>query len=174
MIRWLVAALLVAGCSSENKQPAPVAEPPQNEAEKPREVPADPEPVKPKAEAPPPQPVGQGEAALVFTGAIEKELSGKIVTCGYTHLDGKDQGGTWQIPSDEFSFQISVHSDEDWDEPSVIMNVTKPERKSYVLKAGGKVTAKPDRTVAEIDADLKKVVGSETVHVKGTMTCPPR
>jgi hypothetical protein len=117
----------------------------------------------------------RGTADLVLTGAITQELKGPIVTCGYTRLEGRDQGGTWAIRTEDFDFQIMATSDKDFAEPAAVLNARKPTRISYVFKRkAGKVSAKSDRTVAEIDADLRNVVGKETVHVKGTMTCPEK
>jgi hypothetical protein len=114
-------------------------------------------------------------ASLVFSGDIAKELSGPVVTCGYTRLDGRSQGGTWAIQTEDFDFQIIALTDEELASPSVILNAKRPAAVSYVYKRrGGKVKAASDRTVAEIDVDLQNVVGRQTVHVKGTLTCPPR
>jgi hypothetical protein len=68
-----------------------------------------------------------------------------------------------------------VHGEGEWDRPTVLLNARRPARLSFARRpGGGTVTVARDRTVAEIDADLKNVVGAEVVHVKGTMTCPPR
>lgn len=118
---------------------------------------------------------GQGEASLTLSGAIEKELTGTIVTCGHTFLDGRNQGGSWAIRTDELDLSVIAMADEDFDKPTVILNARAPQRMSLVHKPGrGTVTAARDRTVATLDTDLKNVVGAESVHVKGTMTCPPR
>jgi hypothetical protein len=116
-----------------------------------------------------------GTAELVLSGEINQELKGSIVTCGYTRLEGRDQGGTWALRTDDFDFQIMATGDVDFANPVAILNAKKPKRISYVFKRkAGKVTAASDRTVAEIDAELQNVVGKEKVHVKGRMTCPPK
>jgi hypothetical protein len=170
--------LLLSACGRDEQTPPPLPA----EGALPAEAPANPAvpeaarddiaPVAEKQTGPVP---GEGTADLVLTGAIERELKGTIVTCGYTRLDGRDQGGTWAIRSDEFDFQIMATSDEDFAEPAALLNAKQPVRMSFVFKRkNGTVKAARDRTLAEIDADLHHVVGTEKVHVKGTMTCPPK
>lgn len=119
--------------------------------------------------------VSQGSAALKLTGAITKDLDGQIVTCGFTRLKGRDQGRTWGIRSEELDFQVIATTDEELASPAAILNVRQPARASYAFKRkAGTVSGAKDGTVTELDADLHNVVGKEVVHVKGTMTCPPR
>lgn len=171
LVITLVASIALAceqGTSGADKPAAPPVSPPAT----PAPVPSTPARSAPAAE---PKTVAQGSAQLKLTGAITKDLRGQIVTCGFTRLDGRAQGGTWAIRSDELDFQIIALTDEELDAPAATLNARQPARISYVFKRkAGKVTAAKDRTVAEIDADLHNVVGPETVHVKGTMTCPPR
>lgn len=177
MTRWLIVGLIVVlggGCSSDKQATPGNAAPAQ--ATPPREVPPDPEPPRPaRTREPAVKGTGTGTAALTFTGAIQAEVTGDVVRCGFTHLKGKDQGGSWQVDAADFKFSIGVHEDTEWDRPLAILNATRPERMSYVyVRGSGPVKAATDRTVAEIDADLKNVVGTQRVHVKGTMTCPAR
>ncbi len=169
--RSVALALVLGACSSEDAE-EPAVSPPRPPSAQPREVPPDPETARrpPPGAAPAP---AKGTADLTFTGAVEEKLEGPIVTCGFTRLDGKDQGGTWRVDAGDFTFQIMALTDEELDSPKVIMNVTKPERASYAARSSAKVKTARDRTVAEIDAELKNIVGAQTVHVKGTMTCPP-
>jgi len=117
----------------------------------------------------------QGSAALKLTGAITKDLDGQIVTCGFTRLKGRDQGRTWAIRSEELDFQVFAMTDEELASPTVLLTVRKPARASYTFKGtAGTVKGATDGTVTELDADLDGIVGKEVVHVKGSMTCPPR
>jgi len=166
--------LSLSACKKEDDAPSP---PVSSTAPKAPEAAPTPEgtPVAPEANKAEKAGPARGTAELVLTGAITQELKGPIVTCGYTRLEGRDQGGTWAIHTEDFDFQIMATSDEDFAQPAAILNARKPTRISYVFKRkAGKVSAKSDRTVAEIDADLQNVVGKETVHVKGTMTCPEK
>jgi len=57
----------------------------------------------------------------------------------------------------------------------VIVNVRQPKRQSFAMSPKAKNIVTLDKGVkATIDADLKAVVGKETIHVKGTVTCPPK
>jgi hypothetical protein len=116
-----------------------------------------------------------GTAELTFSGGVTQKLDGPLVVCGHTFIDGRHQGGTWAVRTDAFDFQIMATTDEEFAEPSVVLNAKQPARKSYVWKRkAGTVSAASDRTVASIDADLHEVVGAGTVHVTGKMTCPAR
>lgn len=135
----------------------------------------------PPVTAPPAEPraeraaASQGTAALKLTGALTKDLEGQIVTCGFTRLKGRDQGRTWSIRSEELDLQVMATSDEELASPAAILNVRQPVRAHYVFKRkAGKVSGTEDGTVTELDADLHHLMGKEVVHVKGTMTCPPR
>lgn len=135
----------------------------------------------PPAAAPPAEPrperaaASQGTAALKLTGALTKELEGQIVTCGFTRLKGRDQGRTWSIRSEELDLQVMATTDEELASPAAILNVRQPARANYVFKRkAGKVSGTEDGTVTELDADLHPLMGKDVVHVKGTMTCPPR
>lgn len=167
-------ALTLAACEKDESPPAPAEAHAPSASAPPAPTPA------PAATAPVAEPragrgVTQGSAALKLTGAVTKDLEGPIVTCGFTHLKGRDQGRTWGIRSQELDFQIIASTDEELLSPAAILNVRKPARAHYVFKRkAGKVTGTKDGTLTEIDADLHNLMGKETVHVKGTMTCPPR
>ena len=148
----LAASVTAAPAAPARSQPASVAEP------------------APKRAAP-----SQGSASLKLTGAITKDLDGPIVTCGFTRVKGREQGRTWGIRSDELDFQVMATTDEELAAPAAILNVRKPTAAHYVFKRkAGEVSGSSDGTVTEIDADLHQIVGKEVVHVKGSMTCPPR
>ena len=133
----------------------------------PREVPAYPDPTR---EAPHPA----GTAALTLSGA-HADAHGRDRGCGFTRREGKDQGATWAIDSDDLAFSIAIHDDAAWDQPTPVLNVRKPTRASYMYRPGTRtVKVAKDLTVAEIDADLKSMDGGAVVHVLGTMTCPAR
>lgn len=140
---------------------------------------------KPEAEAqadadanakPAPSDLGsKGEADLKLTGAVELALTGEIARCGATFIDGALRGGSWGITTDALTFQIIATSEEELDDPKVVLNLRKPERKSYVLAKGGKVVTPRDRTVAELDTDLRNIVDKgDVIHVAGKITCPPK
>lgn len=114
----------------------------------------------------------EGTADLTITGAIERRIEGPVVKCGYTRLHGLERGATWAVVNDDFAFQIVVLTDDDFDEPTAVLTTWKPELARYVSQRdSGLITAAADRTVAEIDAELRAVQGKASVHVKGTMNC---
>lgn len=166
-------ALTLGACEKGGGQPEPGEAPAEpvtgTPAAPPAQTAAATEPPRKRA-AP-----SQGSAALKLTGAITKDLEGQIVTCGFTRLKGRDQGRTWAIRSEELDLQVMATTDEELASPAAILNVRKPSPANYVFKRkAGKVSGASDGTVTEVDADLHSIVGKEVVHVKGTMTCPPR
>jgi hypothetical protein len=118
---------------------------------------------------------GDGDADVKITGAIETTLAGKIVRCGTTRMEGRLQGGSWRVDDDAIDVAVLALTDEELESPKLVVNVKKPERKSYVPVPGGKLTTAKDRTVAEIDMDMRNIVSKDDrIHVSGKMTCPPK
>jgi uncharacterized low-complexity protein len=118
---------------------------------------------------------GDGDADVKITGAIETTLTGKIVRCGTTRMEGRLQGGSWRIDDEGIDVAVLALTDEELESPKLVVNVKKPERKSYVPVPGGKLTTAKDRTVAEIDMDMRNIVSKDDrIHVSGKLTCPPK
>ncbi len=167
----MVALLSLGACSKEERS----AEPAAPVAEAPALPVPTAEPSKASATKPEPESVGRGMADLTLTGAITQQLKGQVVVCGSTFLEGRNQGGSWAIRGDDLDFTIMALGDVDFDAPTVILNVKQPNRVQYVLnRKAGNVSVARDRTLAKIDTDLREIVGTGKVHVKGTMTCPPK
>lgn len=157
----LVVLALAAACSPD----APVVKAVEPARDAPKPAPA--------RDAPRPTPAA-GEVDLAFTGALTRDVHGPVATCGYTDRgDGKIEGGTWKLATDDFELAILATSDAELAAPSVILNVREPERVSYALRGSDGIKLAADRTVADLDLTLKNIVGSDTVQVKGTITCPP-
>lgn len=117
----------------------------------------------------------EGEADLTFTGAVTRELKGKVVRCGASSRKDGQEGGSWRVLEDGFEFQVVALNERELEKPSVILNLKGPPKVSYAWgKRKGTVAARKDRTVVELDTELRNVFGKEIVRVKGTMRCPPR
>lgn len=138
--------------------PAPAADPPA--------------PAAPKA-APASSP---NEVDLVLEGGLEATLKGKGGLCA------KGLGANFEVRSEEFgvspSFKLNilVTSEDEWQNPSIVLNATEPRgnwgRDRNTPPAGEKLDLARDHTHAIIDTTLRPVVGGEPVKVRGSIRCP--
>jgi hypothetical protein len=171
--RTVVLLVALAACSDKKQEPAPASAP----SAAPQPPPAEPAPAPKKPATPPPSDpaTGHATAAITLTGVVDKKLEGQIATCGQTAIKGKPEGMSVHIDTPELELAILATTEKELADPKVIVNVRQPKRQSFAMYPGKKNTVTLDKGVkATIDADLKAVVGKETIHVKGTVTCPPK
>ncbi len=166
----LIAALAVAGCGK--KESAPSAEEDQRKETEAAAIAAEnAAPVPAKEAAGPPK--NQGTVDLTLSGAVERKLEGAIGTCGATRRDGKLQGGSYGVRSDDVELQVIALTDDELASPAVVLNLKGAERKSFGRRPGqGTVTVDVERGVT-LDVELKEIVGTGMVRVVGTVTCQP-
>jgi hypothetical protein len=168
-IRLAIALALVGACDKKSADKTPPTTdqppPPSNKGEPPPETP----PTKPPPTTP------KGKAALTLEGKVTGSLdaTNSTVTC-----EGKDNMGSFRArPTDgSYELTIMITSEEEWKKPAIALNVTKPERASFVRKPADerpedKFELAKDFSKAEIDVVLRAVVGKETIAIKGTIDC---
>lgn len=159
--------LTLAACDA--KDPAPAAEEPA-----PAPTPAA-EPPAPAAAKPTP-PSSPNEVDLVLEGGLTATLKGKGGLCA------KGLGANFEVRSEEFgvtpSFKLNilVTSEDEWQNPSIILNATEPRgnwaRDRRTAPAGEKLDLAREHTHAIIDTTLRPVVSGEPVKVRGSIRCP--
>lgn len=166
----LIAALVVGGCAKKESGPS-AGEDQRKESEAAAIAAENAAPVPPKEPAGPPK--NQATVDLTLSGAVERKLEGAIGTCGATRKDGKLQGGSYGVRSDDIELQVIALTDDELASPAVVLNLKGAERKSFARRPGqGTVTIDVKRGVT-VDVELKEVVGASTVRVVGTVTCGP-
>jgi hypothetical protein len=167
MNRLCIVLLLAAtSCDSETK-----AEAERKEAEAEAIAAENAAPPPPKKPATPSR--FEATVDLTFSGALERKFTGPVGICGATFIDGKLQGGNYGVRNDDLEFQILAATNEELAAPTVLLNTKGEGRMSFVRRPGqGSVTIDIERG-ATIDAELKNIVGPQTVRVTGSVTCGP-
>jgi hypothetical protein len=113
-----------------------------------------------------------GEVTLSFTGAVTRDFSGPLATCGGRSSDGTLHGGFYSLRNEEFWFAVSLSGGPD---RIVKLDSMKPTRiniqqQDPVGDPGVVIAA--DGSVVTIDLEMVNSQGV-AVHVKGSITCPP-
>lgn len=113
-----------------------------------------------------------GEVTLSFTGAVTRDFSGPLATCGGRSSDGTLHGGFYSLRNEEFWFAVSLSGGPD---RIVKLDSMKPTRVNIQQQGPvgdpGVVIA-ADGSVVTIDLEMVNSQGV-AVHVKGSITCPP-
>ena len=131
-------------------------------------------PVAPKPKAP----RSDNDVDLTFSGAFSATLKGKAGSCSL-RKSGPMPGATWQVRSEELGaqppFNLTIISETaEFDDPSMVVNVTGDGRTSYARHRGkpdARLVVAKDATSAELDVEMKEVVGGRKLRVVGTIKC---
>lgn len=113
-----------------------------------------------------------GEVALSFSGAVTRDFSGPLATCGGRSSDGTLHGGFYSLRNDEFWFAVYLSGG---GQRIVKLDSMKPTRVNIqhqgpVNEPGVVIAA--DGSLLTVDLEIKNSEGI-AVHVKGSITCPP-
>lgn len=172
----VVLGLAAAACGKEEEKPAgggPTATPERTAedvaVEKENAAVAPRKPARPKSD---------NQVDLTFTGALTATLKGKAGSCSL-RKSGPMPGATWQVRSEELAAQpplelVIISETSSFDDPSIVVNVTGEARTSYARHRGkpdARLVVARDATSAELDVEMKQVVGGGKLRVVGTIKC---
>jgi hypothetical protein len=183
-VRCLALAVILTGACSKSREEAPRAPASPQEAFPPgstapgsvtalaaKETAASP-PLEARASA--------NEVALTIEGAITAKLEGRAGSCSL-RKSGAIPGATFQVRSEELgvtpAFNLTVIAEANaFQDPTIALNVTAPERAHYVRNRAKKNSAErimlaEDATSADLDVTLQGVATPGTVRLKGSIRC---
>ncbi len=114
---------------------------------------------------------GQGHAVLTFTGAFAKTVDEMGEFCFY-YYPSERKGVAYRVGErGADGYDLTASDDEGNGRAIALLNTPSASYGGDARR--GRITLALDGSRAELDLDLKQAAGTATVHLKGTITCPP-
>lgn len=114
---------------------------------------------------------GPGHAKLTFTGEFALTLDRDGAYCNY-YYPSERKGVAYSVNATGSEPKFDFTASDDEGNGRAIAYLNTPQGSYAGDQRSGSITLSLDRTKATFDFDVRKVVGRQPVHVKGTITCP--